>query len=88
MPDTPFAELAVHLEGAAAGARIATGYAAAEPWAQGTGCQAEIASWVRDARATQALADLFAELAPFEELVRDFIAGVIGEVEERKRRSA
>ena len=87
LPNIPFAELAVHLEGASAGARIATGYAAAEPWAKGAGCQSEIAAWQRDAKATQQLADLFAELAPFEELVRDFIAGVLGADEQERRKT-
>ena len=84
LPDAPFSEIAVNLQGAAAGARIAIGYAQHEPWAQGVGVQAEIASWSRDARAADILSDLFEALAPHEELVRDFVAGLVA-VGEKKR---
>ena len=77
IPETPFREIAVVMESVANGAAMSIDIAQAQRWAHGPGTQAELAALAVDAKVAGELAMLFAALAPNEELVRDFMTGLL-----------
>ena len=85
LPRVTFSEIAVRLEGAAAGARIAIGQTRATllvdvDMEHFPGLAASLEDWRRDAITADELSALFLAMAPHEELVRDFLAGLLGEI--------
>lgn len=91
LPETSFREIAANMREIADQGARSIDLARSQPWAQGPGTQAELAALAVDVRIAGQLAQLFAELAPHEELCRDFFAGLLAPVadmaEDARRRA-
>lgn len=77
LPPTSFGEIAAHLTESADQAARTIELAKSQPWAHGPGTQAELAALAVDVRIAGQLAALFAAIEPHEELVRDFLTGLL-----------
>ena len=77
IPDTPFGAIAENMRELAEQGCRTIDLAQSQPWAQGPGTQAELAALRTDVQIAGQLAELFAALEPHEELVRDFLTGLL-----------
>lgn len=86
LPDVSFAELAVHLQGAGAGTRVAIGYVRHEPFADAPGIKAEIINWQKDGEIAEQLGRVFAVLARREGMIRVFLDTLVAVEEDEDGR--